>query len=109
MCDGVPVPGAYVTGWIKRGPTGIIGTNKADGTETANAVLADLPTLPAPAAPDPEDLAATLAAHGVRPVDWTAWLRLDAEELRLGATRGGTERVKVAELAAMLDACRAPD
>ncbi|HVL85965.1 MAG TPA: NAD(P)-binding protein [Pseudonocardia sp.] len=109
VCDGVPVPGAYVTGWIKRGPTGIIGTNKADGTETANAVLADLPTLPAPAAPDPEDLAATLAAHGVRPVDWTAWLRLDAEELRLGATRGGTERVKVAELAAMLDACRAPD
>ena len=43
-----PVPGAYVTGWIKRGPTGVIGTNKADAAETVAALLADLPTLPAP-------------------------------------------------------------
>ena len=49
--DGKPVPGAYVTGWIKRGPTGVIGTNKGDGIETAKAVLADLPTLPAARAP----------------------------------------------------------
>ena len=49
--DGVPVPGAYVTGWIKRGPTGVIGTNKGDATETVAALLADLPALPAPPRP----------------------------------------------------------
>jgi ferredoxin/flavodoxin---NADP+ reductase len=100
--DGVPVPGAYVTGWIKRGPTGVIGTNKADATETVAAVLADLPTLPAPAHPEPAALREALAAYGIRPVDWTAWLRLDAEEVRRGGLRGA-ERVKVAELAEMLD------
>ena len=101
--DGVPVPGAYVAGWIKRGPTGVIGTNKADAAETVAAVLADLPALPAPPEPDPAALRATLRAHGVRPVDWTAWLRLDAEELRRGGLRGA-ERVKVAALAEMLAA-----
>lgn len=102
--DGVPVPGAYVTGWIKRGPTGVIGTNKGDGAETAAAVLADLPSLPAPAHPEPEAVRKALADNGVQAVDWPAWQRLDAEELRLGGVRGN-ERVKVAELAAMLGAC----
>ncbi len=101
--DGEPVPGAYVTGWIKRGPTGVIGTNKGDAVETVAALLEDLPSLPEPAHPDPAELRAALAAHGVRPVDWTAWLRLDAEEVRRGGLRGA-ERVKVAELAEMLDA-----
>ena len=100
--DGVPVPGQYVTGWIKRGPTGVIGTNKSDAAETVAAVLADLPALPAPAHPDPDALRATLAAHGLRPVDWSAWLRVDAEEVRRGGLRGA-ERVKVAELAEMLE------
>lgn len=103
VLDGQPIPGTFVTGWIKRGPTGVIGTNKRDAAETAAAVLADLPALPAPARPAPEQLAETLATHGVRPVDWSGWLRLDAEELRLGQVRG-TDRVKVAELAAMLAA-----
>ncbi|HYH29043.1 MAG TPA: FAD/NAD(P)-binding protein [Pseudonocardia sp.] len=101
--EGVPVPGAYVTGWIKRGPTGVIGTNKADAVETVAALLEDLPGLPAPAHPDPAELRAALTAHGVRPVDWSAWMRLDAEEVRRGGARGA-ERVKVAELADMLDA-----
>jgi ferredoxin--NADP+ reductase len=101
VSDGVPVPGAYVTGWIKRGPTGVIGTNKGDGVETANAVLADLPLLPAPAHPEPAELRAALVAHGVRAVDWTAWLRLDAEEIRRGGLREA-ERVKVATSAEML-------
>jgi len=100
--DGVPVPGAYVTGWIKRGPTGVIGTNKSDATETVGCVLADLPNLPEPPEPDPAALRATLAQHGIRPVDWTGWLRLDAEEVRRGGLREA-ERVKVAELAEMLD------
>ena len=81
----------------------MIGTNKHDAVEVAASVLADLPTLPPPARPDPDDLAPVLAEHGVRPVDWTAWLRLDAEEIRLGQARGA-ERVKVAELQEMLAA-----
>ncbi|MFC7658543.1 hypothetical protein ACFQV8_22180 [Pseudonocardia benzenivorans] len=104
--DGHPVPGAYVTGWIKRGPSGVIGTNKGDAVETVEKLLEDLPDLPDPKAPDREDLLASLAAHGIEPVDWTAWLRLDAEEVRLGGVRGGADRVKVAELAAMIEACR---
>ena len=81
----------------------MIGTNKHDAVEVAAAVLADLPTLPPPAHPDPDDLADVLAEHDVRPVDWTSWLRLDAEEIRLGQARGA-DRVKVAELADMLAA-----
>jgi ferredoxin/flavodoxin---NADP+ reductase len=101
--DGVPVPGAYVTGWIKRGPTGVIGTNKADAAETVAALLADLPALPAPPHPEPEVFRKALASYGMRPVDWTGWLRLDAEEVRRGGRRGA-ERVKVADLAEMMEA-----
>jgi ferredoxin--NADP+ reductase len=79
----------------------VIGTNKGDGIETAKAVLADLPTLPAPAHPEPEALRAALAEHGVRAVDWTAWLRLDAEEIRRGGLRSA-DRVKVATTAEMI-------
>jgi ferredoxin/flavodoxin---NADP+ reductase len=100
---GEPVPGQYVTGWIRRGPTGVIGTNKHDAVEVAACVLADLPGLPPPARPDAEDLDAVLVGHGVRPVDWSAWLRLDAEEVRRGEARGA-ERIKVADLADMLAA-----
>lgn len=102
--DGEPVPGAYVTGWIKRGPTGVIGTNKSDGHETAAAVLADLPELPEPVHADPDAVHKALAEHGIRFVDWPAWQRLDAEEIRLGGVRGN-DRVKVAERLAMLAAC----
>lgn len=101
--DGAPVPGAYVAGWIKRGPTGVIGTNKGDALETVASVLDDLPALPAPAHPDPLDLNRALAAAGLRAVDWTGWLRLDAEEVRRGGLRGA-DRVKVERLAEMLDA-----
>jgi len=101
--QGSPVVGQYVTGWIRRGPTGVIGTNKHDAVEVAASVLADLPALPHPPRPDPDDLARVLAEHHVRTVDWTSWLRLDAEEVRLGQARGA-ERVKIAELADMLAA-----
>jgi ferredoxin--NADP+ reductase len=101
-----PVPGAYVTGWIKRGPTGVIGTNKGDAVETVASLLDDLHALPDPEYPDPESVVERLEAYGIEPVTWTDWERLDAEELRRGEARGGAERVKVAELAEMLAAAR---
>lgn len=105
--DGEPVPGVYVTGWLKRGPTGVIGTNKSDAGETARAVLEDLPNLPAPSQPDGDAVLKLLAAREVRVTDWAAWLRLDAEELRRGVARS-CERIKIADLDAMLNACLSP-
>ncbi len=46
--DGTPLPGEYVAGWLKRGPTGVIGTNKSDAAETVRSLLADLAGGPAP-------------------------------------------------------------
>jgi ferredoxin/flavodoxin---NADP+ reductase len=48
--DGEPLPGVYAVGWIKRGPTGILGTNKRDAQETIDCLADDLPSLPEPAA-----------------------------------------------------------
>ena len=81
----------------------MIGTNKHDAVETAASVLADLPTLPPPAHPDPDECWRRCSTPRRAPVDWSAWLRLDAEEIRLGAARGA-ERVKVADLQEMLAA-----
>ena len=99
--DGGVVRGRYVTGWIKRGPTGVIGTNKGDAAETVASLLADLPDLPAPPLPERSAVLQRLVSRGARPVDWPAWQRLDAHELALGAARG-TERVKVHDLAGMI-------
>jgi len=103
--DGEAIPGAYVTGWLKRGPTGVIGTNKSDAAETVRALLEDLPMLKAPERPHPAQVLELLHERGVVHTDWAAWLRLDAEELRQGQARG-SDRVKIAGLAAMLEAGR---
>ncbi len=68
--DGEPVPGEYVAGWIKRGPTGIIGTNKKDATATVASLLADARegALPGPAEPDRGGIDALLAERGVEVV-----------------------------------------
>ena len=88
--DGVPVPGGYVAGWIKRGPTGIIGTNKKDAAETVASLLADAAAGSLPLAPEPapEAVDALLAARGVDVVDYDGWRAIDTAEVALGATRG---------------------
>ncbi|SNR53110.1 ferredoxin--NADP+ reductase [Haloechinothrix alba] len=105
--DGAPEPGLYVAGWLKRGPTGVIGTNKADGARTASEVLADLPRLPAPPQPDTDALLYRLECNGVRYTDWNGWLRLNVEEQRLGSCRGA-DRVKIAERQRILGIARPP-
>lgn len=83
-----PLPGVYVAGWIKRGPTGIIGTNKKDAVQTIACLLEDAVDAAAWTAtmPEPEAVDAALAAHPV--VDTDGWRRIDAAERTLGATRG---------------------
>lgn len=106
LCVGERVPGIYVAGWIKRGPSGVIGTNKGDAVETVAALLEDLPTLPQPPYPGPDAVLERLAAAGIEPVSWADWERIDAEEIRMGTERGGAERVKIAELRELLAVAR---
>ncbi len=100
--DGSRVPGLYVTGWIKRGPTGLIGTNKACAKETTDAALADLAALPPPAV-EHEDIDRLLAERNVAVVSYDAWLALDAAEKAAGAAKGKV-RDKLASVRAMLAA-----
>jgi ferredoxin--NADP+ reductase len=98
------VPGVYVAGWLKRGASGIIGTNRPDGAETAAAVLADLAERAVPVRPDIVDL---LAGRNRPRSDWAGWLRLEEYEGELGAA-DGRGRVKVHDLESMLRYCYAP-
>ena len=86
--DGATVPGEYVAGWIKRGPTGIIGTNKKDAAATVVSLLADAASgaLPEPTSPGGVD--ALLADRGVVVVSTDGWRAIDQAERDLGATRG---------------------
>lgn len=103
--SGIPVPGLYVAGWIKRGPTGIIGTNKKDAAESVSSLLADAGSgaLPLAAEPAPESFDEMLAARGVRMVRYSGWRAIDAAERALGASRG-RDRTTIHERADLLAA-----
>lgn len=90
--DGVPLPGEYVVGWIKRGPIGVIGTNKSCAAETVRHLVADLAD--APLRPDHTGVAAILARRGLRASTFADWKRIDAAEVALGEERG-RQRTKV--------------
>ncbi len=101
---GSPVAGEYVAGWIKRGPSGVIGTNKADAMETVASLLADeLPQIDANAA-SPAAVDRLLRERGVTPFGFEHWLELDRFELEAGK-KSGRPRVKVTDVAAMLRFC----
>ncbi|MGL6280036.1 MAG: FAD-dependent oxidoreductase [Gaiella sp.] len=106
--DGAPVPGVYVAGWIKRGPSGVIGTNKKDATETVELLLSDaaagrLPHVDATAA----DVDALLATRGVEVVTHEGWQRIDAVERAAGEPQG-RPRVKLCRWDELLAAARGP-
>lgn len=101
--DGVPSPGEYVAGWIKRGPTGVIGTNRPCAKETAASLLADAPALLGRQLP--EDPVTALRAAGVEPVPWAGWLAIERAEATLGAHLGRSV-VKLADWDALLTAAR---
>ncbi|MFJ3160771.1 FAD-dependent oxidoreductase [Streptomyces kanasensis] len=84
--DGVPSAGEYVAGWIKRGPSGVIGTNRPCAKETAASLLADAPLLARRAVAD--DPVGALRAWGLRPVEWPGWLSIEEAEAALGRALG---------------------
>ncbi|MFG1822359.1 FAD-dependent oxidoreductase [Microbispora bryophytorum] len=90
----------YVAGWLKRGPTGVIGTNKSDAAETARTLLAE--TVPGTATARLDDL---LAARGLSPVTYEDWLAIEAAEASLAGSLRRGERVKLVGRDAMLGAC----
>lgn len=92
ISDAGPMSGLYAAGWIKRGATGIIGTNRACSGETVEALAADLPGLVQAPRGGAVALAGLLEGRGVRTVDYPAWLRIDAEEVRRGRIAGCPRR-----------------
>lgn len=85
---GSVVPQLYATGWIKRGPTGIIGTNRADSVATVSSLLDDLPRLPSdPGKRGAEGICEHLTRRGIRYVSFSEWKRIDEAEIERGRSR----------------------
>ncbi len=125
--DGQPLPGEYVAGWLKRGPTGVIGTNKSDAAQTVRSLLADLAGGPGPddvqlpragllryPEPSPDaaaeaaqisKLAEALATRGIRPVSYADWLKIENAEKELAHGLGRGARVKLASREELYQAC----
>jgi ferredoxin--NADP+ reductase len=99
------VPREYVVGWIKRGPQGIIGTNKPDSHETVDALLEDLASGALPAVTvGSRAVLERLVAERAEAVSYQDWLTLDAAEKQRGVDAGGRPRVKFTRVDQMLEA-----
>jgi ferredoxin--NADP+ reductase len=97
---GAPLRGVYVAGWIKRGPSGVIGTNKPDAAETVASMLEDV-ARGAVSAASARSIESLLAERRVRPVSFDEWLRIDAAEIARGAPLG-RPRVKFTDRQSLL-------
>jgi ferredoxin--NADP+ reductase len=108
--DGEPLPGVYAVGWIKRGPTGILGTNKRDAEETVRCLAEDLAAgaLPAPEQPGRDGIDALLAERKPDLVSVDGWRAIDALELRRGEEQE-RPRVKLGTRDELLAAARSTD
>jgi ferredoxin--NADP+ reductase len=123
--SGAPLPGEYVVGWIKRGPSGVIGTNKKDAQETVNAMLADLAPAgdrsengtaaavqerggPAhvPSTPDADAVVALLRSRQPELVTYSGWEAIDRHERALGEP-AGRPRVKLTRIEELLEVAAA--
>ncbi len=100
---GETMPGEYVVGWAKRGPTGLIGNNKSNAAATVEAVLTDLATLPgiSDAGRDLGQIEALLRRRNVDYVTYQDWKQLDRYEVARGAGQGYL-RVKVTTTSEMM-------
>jgi ferredoxin--NADP+ reductase len=105
--EGQQLRGDYVVGWIKRGPSGIIGTNKRDAQETVDELLEDLDAgrLNEPGDPSRESLEELLAERAPDHVTYAGWEAIDAAEKAAGEPHG-RPRVKLTTTEALLDTAR---
>jgi ferredoxin--NADP+ reductase len=102
--DGNRLAGEYAVGWIKRGPVGVIGTNKKDAADTVARILEDLEAgvLNEPrASADPDAVAEWLAERAPEAVRWDGWIRIDEHERSVGEPLG-RPRVKLVGLEEMV-------
>lgn len=106
--DGEPLPGAYVTGWIKRGPVGLIGHTKSDAAQTVKLLLADIDQLECAEQPDRSAIDKYLTDRGIAYTTWEGWERLDEHEMSLGQPHG-RDRIKVVAREDMVRIARADD
>jgi ferredoxin/flavodoxin---NADP+ reductase len=107
--DGEPIAGEYCVGWIKRGPSGVIGTNKKDAADTVARIVEDaeqggLPELDS-ARTDPDATAEFLLGAAEHVVEWDGWQAIDEHEKRLGEP-AGRPRVKLVRMHELHDAGR---
>jgi ferredoxin/flavodoxin---NADP+ reductase len=107
--DGHAQPGEYVVGWIKRGPSGVIGTNKKDAADTTTKVLEDIEAgvVNTPAIDDPDAIAGFYAERAPDTVTWERWQAIDAAEKAAGEPHG-RPRVKLVRLTDLVTAGRVP-
>ena len=94
--DGKHIQGVYATGWIKRGPVGLIGHTKSDAIETIAQIIEDKNYWWSPASPSEDSITELLTSRKIDFVGWPEWLRIDAEEKRLGEAEE-RERIKLVE------------
>ncbi|KAB1644943.1 FAD-dependent oxidoreductase [Gulosibacter chungangensis] len=99
--DGEPVPGMFATGWIKRGPVGLIGHTKSDAKETIEHLLASEATWWKPSITETDEVVSLLEERGVKFTDLDGWHNLDAHEISLGEPHE-RERIKVGDREEML-------
>lgn len=106
--SGATLPGLYAAGWIKRGPTGIIGTNRADSLATVNSMLADADSLDTGPKPGAEGLPSLQAGRGPRVVSFADWLTIDRAEVERGAPKGKPREkfTRIAEMLRLVDRLR---
>ena len=104
--NGSTATGEYVVGWIKRGPTGVIGTNKGDAKETVEQLLQDLDALPRAQHRELGAIIEMLTQRGVGVVTWAGWEAIDAAEQALGVA-AGRARIKISDREALIAAAKA--
>ncbi|MFE5185969.1 NADP oxidoreductase [Streptomyces sp. NPDC056628] len=101
--DGAVVPGEYVAGWIKRGPTGVIGTNRPCAKETVASLLTDAAALER--GPVLDEPVTALRAAGIDPVPWEGWRAIERAEAELGASLG-RDTVKLPDWRSLMNAAQ---
>ena len=94
--EGKHIQGVYATGWIKRGPIGLIGHTKSDAIETIAQIIEDKNNWWEPASPSENSIIDLLTSRNIDFVGWPEWLKIDAEEKRLGEAQE-RERIKLVE------------